>query len=78
MIGNETPADIAACICLATALFGGSLVPFFLLIEERPSTSPALKRAALTAANAMDRARLAAVNALLALLRLATRKGGGR
>lgn len=85
MIGHESPDEIAACVSLATGVFAGSLVPFFLLVEAehltprwlRESTAP--ERAALAMANAADRARLAAVKALLAfLLRFSAPKGVAR
>ncbi|MFD3574728.1 hypothetical protein [Streptomyces sp. NPDC058644] len=84
MIGHESPSEIAACVSLATGVFGASLVPFFLLIEaehlvpRRVRESDIPQRAALATLLAWDRARLAAVTALLALLRLAAQKGGAR
>lgn len=84
MIGHESPDEIAACVSLATGVFAASLVPFFLLVEAehltprwlRESTAP--ERAVLAVANAADRARLAVLDALLFLLRLAAPKGATR
>lgn len=82
MIGTESPDEIAACVCLAIALFGASAVPFFLLLEERHLTPRWLRRAAarawLVVLLAWDRARIAAIDGLLFLLRLAAPKGAAR
>lgn len=80
MIGNESPSEIAACVSVAIVLFGVSLVPFFRLISEQHLTPRWLREPAsrtwLSLFLAADRARLAAVNTLLALLlRLNARKG---
>lgn len=72
MIGNESPSEIAACVSIAIGLFGASLVPFYLLVEERHATPRWLRepaaRAWLSLLLAADKARLAAVNTLLELL----------
>ncbi|WP_055696544.1 hypothetical protein [Streptomyces silaceus] len=84
MADQTTTHDVLACVSLAVGVFGASLVPFLLLVDAEHLTprwlreSTVLERAALTAANAVDRARLAAVKALLLLLRLSTTKGAVR
>lgn len=84
MIGHESPAEIAACVSVAVGVFATSLVPFFLLVEaehlapRRVRESVALKRAALAVLLAWDRARIAVIDGLLFLLRLAAPKGAAR
>ncbi|MEV2249360.1 hypothetical protein AB0I94_02185 [Streptomyces sp. NPDC050147] len=84
MIGRESPAEIAACVSVAVGVFAGSLVPFFLLVEAEHLTprwareSDVPTRVGLAVANAWDRARLAVIEGLLFLLRLAAPKGAAR
>lgn len=47
---HESSTDVAACIALAIALFSGSLVPFFLLVEAEHLTPRWLRDAPLTVA----------------------------
>lgn len=85
MTGHESPDEIAACVSVSVGIFGASLVPFFLLVEAEHLTprwlreSDVPQRVGLAVANAADRARLAAVQALLAfLLRFSAPKGVAR
>ncbi|MEV0525986.1 hypothetical protein AB0I66_21355 [Streptomyces sp. NPDC050439] len=82
MTGQETASDVIGAVLIASALFGGSLIPFFLLIEEKHLTPLWLRRAAarawLVLLLACDTARIAVIDALLFLLRLAAPKGANR
>ena len=76
MAGQTSTADVAACVLLAIGLFAGSLVPFFLLVEAEHLVPRVLResdvpgRVLLHLLQARDRARTAAVDALLGLLLL--------
>lgn len=70
---TTTAAEWAEAVLLAVALFGTSLVPFFLLVEAEHLTPLWVrepKLALLAACQLRDRARIAACDALLGLLRL--------
>ncbi|WP_393075086.1 hypothetical protein [Streptomyces sp. LN704] len=50
---STSPSDVLACTCLAAALFSGSLIPFFLLVEAEHLTPRWLRDAPLSLAAAL-------------------------
>lgn len=67
---TTTAAEWAEAVLLAVALFGTSLVPFFLLVEAERLTPLWVREPKLALLQLRDRARIAACDALLGLLLL--------
>jgi hypothetical protein len=73
MADQTSTADVVACVLLAIALFGASLVPFFVFVEAE-RLAPAWVRELPAMASEMRRD--AALSAAALLLLLTAPKGG--
>lgn len=67
MIGQTTASDVVAAVLLAIAVFGASLVPFFLFVEAEHLT-PAWVRDLPAKASEMRRDAALSAAALLLIL----------